>query len=114
MDDFISPEASWQVIFTPLYITLGSMFVVPLLHGIIDNIAEWSEAAPIWIILSFIFAFVICAPVVAFLAILGQTLDGDRDFSTVHLFIPFFVQFSVAALGMGVATFFRIIMNFSS
>jgi len=100
LDDIISPTTDWNVVFTPIYITMGLMVVMPIIFCVINEFCIFAPDYELWILVAVLLAIIVAIPGYIFLPILASKLNGYSDPSNVRAFIPIFIQWALAEVAV--------------
>ena len=93
MDDVISPGTDWNLVFLPLYFTMASMAVIPILYFANSRLfSTFNKKGGTWGAIGAVLLFFVDAPGFAFLVGVANLLNGNADTNHVLLFTPIFVQ----------------------
>ena len=98
LDEIISPVTDWNVVFVPIYITLGLIVVVPILFFFGNDclLIVMGDGISVWLAVALFSLVLLTIPGCVFLALLASKLNGNSDYTNVTTFIPIYVQWSLA------------------
>eukprot|EP00727_Mastigamoeba_balamuthi_P012350 m51a1_g7738 hypothetical protein (459) ;mRNA; r:198585-200747 len=95
---------SWHSVMAPLYCLIAYLTILPValtisstccLDEFMNRHSRWSDDQTAFCLLSTGIVVVVFAPLLTFLVLMAQYLDGERDYRYSTMFIPIFISQSI-------------------